>query len=42
MVGGVDKRGGGGSRLEAWQVLVARSLAEQFLASNPPLQTHID
>jgi phytoene dehydrogenase-like protein len=33
MTGGVDHKGGGGSMLETWQILVARQAAETFLKS---------
>jgi hypothetical protein len=31
MTGGADRQGGGGTRLEEWQILVARHSAETFL-----------
>lgn len=35
MTGGQDNRGGGGSKLEEWQILVARNSAERFLQTLP-------
>jgi hypothetical protein len=33
MTGGADARGGGGTKLEDWQIMVARYHAEQFLST---------
>lgn len=38
MTGGQDRAGGGGELLEDWQVLVARSCAETFLAQLNDIQ----
>lgn len=36
MTGGQDAKGGGGTKLESWQIVLARESAEQFLSINPP------
>ena len=36
MTGGQDAQGGGGTRLEPWQIVLARETAEQFLHNHGP------